>query len=136
MPYAGDSRAFFPHSLEFNYLPLSALVVGPDRYDWTPMEKLLDDVAGRGHQAIFRIFLEYPGRKNAIPAGLLKDGLKVHRWRDPAPSSAEVETPHYEDEALRATFRSFIAALGKRYDGDARIERLDGRLFYLGFRRR
>ena len=28
VPYAGDKRDLFPHSLEFNYLPLSALVIG------------------------------------------------------------------------------------------------------------
>ena len=121
VPYAGDFRSFFPHSLEFNYLPLAALVVGPDRYDWTAMDKLLDDIAGRGHQATFRIYLEYPGQKNAIPAHLLKDGLKVHRWKDPGTSSSELETPDYENEALRATLQNFIAALGKRYDGDPRI---------------
>jgi hypothetical protein len=121
VPYAGDSRAFFPHSLEFNYLPFSALVVGPGRYDWAPMEKLLDGIAGRGHQAVFRVFLEYPGKKDALPAHLLQGGLKVHRWRDAGTSPAELETPDYEDPALRAALRDFIAALGKRYDGDPRI---------------
>lgn len=121
VPYAGDSHDRFPHSLEFSYLPLSALVVGPSRYDWTPMEKLLNDIAGRGHQAIFRVFLEYPGQKGGIPEWLLKNGLKVHRWKDPGTSSAELETPDYEDKALRAMLQAFIAALGKRYDGDPRI---------------
>jgi len=121
VPYAGDVRAFFPHSLEFNYLPLSALVTGADRYDWAPLERLLDDIAGRGHQATFRIYLEYPGQKNAIPAHLLKEGLQVHRWKDPNTSPSEMETPDYENEALRATLRSFVRALGKKYDGDPRI---------------
>ena len=28
VPYQGDVRQYFPHSLEFNYLPYSALVKG------------------------------------------------------------------------------------------------------------
>jgi len=75
VPYSGDVRASFPHSLEFNTLPYSALVKGYDDFDWQPLETLLDDIAGRGHQAILRIFLEYPGRTGVIPEFLIKDGL-------------------------------------------------------------
>ncbi len=53
--------------MEFNYLPLSELVVGPDQYDWQPLEKLLDDIASRGHQSVFRIWMEYPGHREGIP---------------------------------------------------------------------
>src|SRR5690242_3589392 len=63
VPYAADVRDRFPHSMEFSYLPLSALVIGPDQYDWRPLETLLDAVAQRGHQTVFRIYLEYPGKK-------------------------------------------------------------------------
>jgi hypothetical protein len=124
VPYQADVRSFFPHSLEFNYLPYSALVNGYDEFDWSPLEELLDDVAGRGHQAIFRIFLEYPDKHGVIPDFLLNDGLKVHKYLNtntqPLPP-ARVETPDYEDQSLRRSLRAFIVALGKRYDGDPRI---------------
>ncbi len=124
VPYAGDVRDRFPHSLEFNYLPLSDLVTDYDRYDWGPLERLLNDIAGRGHQAVFRIFLEYPGKKNVIPAFLLREGLTVHKWLNtntqPFPPT-EVETPDYENPRLRRVLENFHAALGKKYDGDPRI---------------
>jgi hypothetical protein len=124
VPYAADVRAFFPHSMEFSYLPLSALVTGYGQYDWQPLETLLDKVSGRGHQAVFRIYLEYPGKKDVIPAFLVKDGLKVHKYLNtntqPFPP-AEIETPDYEDPRLRKVLQQFIAALGKKYDGDPRI---------------
>lgn len=124
VPYQGDVRALFPHSLEFNYLPYSALVKGYEEFDWLPLESMLDDIASRGHQAIFRIFLEYPNRKGSIPHFLLRDGLKVHTYLNtntqPLPP-AEVETPDYEDLNLRRSLRAFIAALGRKYDGDPRI---------------
>jgi hypothetical protein len=124
VPYEADVRAFFPHSLEFNYLPFSALVVGKDQYDWKPLEKLLDGVASRGHQTVFRIFLEYPNRKDVIPEYLIKDGLKVHKYlyteTQPLPH-APIETPDYSDKNLRAALTNFIRELGKKYDGDPRI---------------
>ncbi len=122
VPYAGEGRSGFPHSMEFDYLPLSDLVLGPQKYDWTPLEKLLQAIAQRGHQAIFRIYMEYPHRKRGIPEYLLRDGLKVHRYRNTnAQPPAMVETPDYEDPRLRKMLTDFIAALGKKYDGDLRI---------------
>jgi hypothetical protein len=47
-----------PHSMEFSYFPLSALVTGYDLYDWMPLDKLLNEAAGHGHQAVFRVYLE------------------------------------------------------------------------------
>ncbi len=124
VPYQGDLRSRFPHSLEFNYVAYSSLVKGYDEFDWEPLERMLDDIASRGHQAVFRIYVEYPNKKNIIPEFLLRDGLKVHKYLNtntqPLPPS-EVETPDYEDPNLRRSLRNFIAALGKKYDGDPRI---------------
>jgi hypothetical protein len=124
VPYQADKRTFFPHSLEFNYLPYSALVKNYDEFDWKPLEQLLDDIASRGHQAVLRIFLEYPGKQGVIPQFLVKDGLKVHKWlyteTQPLPP-APIETPDYEDKNLRKSLKSFLAAFGKKYDGDPRI---------------
>ncbi len=124
VPYASDRNLHFPHSMEFNYVGLAQLMKGYDDFDWRPLERLLDDIAGRGHQAVFRIYLEYPSKQNLIPKFLIDDGLKVHKYLNtntqPLPP-AEVETPDYEDKNLRKALKSFIAALGKKYDGDARI---------------
>jgi hypothetical protein len=124
VPYAGDRRHQFPHSMEFSYLPLSAVVVGEDEYDWSPLETLLDEVASRGHQTVFRFFLEYPDRESGIPTFLLEDGLLVHRWVnediEPVPPSPVV-TPDYADPRLRQTLVGFIHELGRRYDGDPRV---------------
>jgi hypothetical protein len=124
VPYSGDGHGSFPHSLEFNTLPYSALVRGYDDFDWQPLETLLDDIAKRGHQAVLRIFLEYPGRTGVIPEFLIKDGLKIHAYlntnTDPFPP-ALVETPDYEDQNLRRSLKSFITAFGRKYDGDPRL---------------
>jgi hypothetical protein len=114
----------FPHSMEFNYIGLNKLVVGKGKYDWTKLEALLNDVAKRGNQAVFRVFLEYPGQPSAIPTYLTDGGLKVHRYSNtntaPHPPQESI-TPDYEDPELRRCLKDFIFELGKRYDGDPRI---------------
>lgn len=117
VPYAGDHGRWFPHSMEFSYVPLSPLVVGRHEYDWRPLERVLDEIAGRGHQAIFRVYVEYPGKRDGIPQYLLDGGLKVHEWR----ADGINRTPDYADAALRECLRDFVAKLGEKYDGDPRI---------------
>lgn len=124
VPYQGNVRGKFPHSLEFNYIAYSALVKEYETFDWQPLEQMLDDIAGRGHQAVFRIYLEYPNQTGIIPEFLIKDGLKVHTYENtntaPLPP-APIETPDYEDPNLRRSLKYFVAALGQKYDGDPRI---------------
>jgi len=124
VPYARPRQNRFPHSMEFSYLPLSDLMVGPDRFDWQPLESLLEDIASRGNQAIVRIYLEYPGKDKGIPQFLIDAGMKVHRYVNtntaPLPP-ATIITPDYQDTRLHAALRSFIQAWGKRYDGDPRL---------------
>ena len=124
VPYQHPAADRFPHSMEFNYLPLSKLVIGEKVYDWRPLERLLEDIRSRGNQTVFRIFLEYPKKKNCIPRYLVDAGLKIHRYKNtntaPFPPAA-VETPDYEDPRLRRCLQDFIAALGRKYDGDPRV---------------
>lgn len=119
VPYAGDENVHFPHSLEFNYVGFTDLMKGDETFDWQPLEDLLDEISSRGHQAVFRVYLEYPEKKNVIPKFLLDDGLKVHRYLNtntqPLPP-AEVETPDYEDKNLRRALKNFIAAFGEKKD--------------------
>lgn len=124
VPYAQPAPNRFPHSMEFFYLPLSSLMSGQEKFNWQPLEKSLDAISERGHQAVFRIWMEYPGHEDGIPEFLEEQGLKVIRWQNtntqPFPEKP-VRTPDYEDPKLRAALTSFISELGRRYDGDPRI---------------
>ena len=124
VPYSGDKRQTFPHSMEFNYVPLSQLMTGMDEFNWQPLEELLNDIASRGHQAVFRIWMVYPGRDDGIPKFLIDDGLKVTTWLNDntAPFPPEkVHTPNYNDPRMRKALQNFIVAMGKKYDRDPRI---------------
>ncbi len=122
VPYANAKDDSFPHSMEFSYFPMSALITGYDQYDWKPLDKLLNTAAGHGRQAVFRVFLEWPGRVGVIPNFLIKDGLKVYKLEDLSVKPTQTnQTPDYTDPKLRSVLLQFIAELGRRYDGDARV---------------
>ena len=71
---------------------------------------------------MFRIYLEYPGKTDGIPAFLVNDGLKIHKYEDRTvtPRVKNV-TPDYADTRLHLVLKRFITAFGKKYDGDPRI---------------
>lgn len=126
VPYAGAANPdAFPHSMEFSYFPLAAVMRAPGQYDWSALERFLDQVAGRGHQAVFRFYLEYPGKPSGLPAFLQEAGVALTRWQrtpaQPGRAAVTVDTPDYRHPALAAALSDFIAALGQRYDNDPRI---------------
>jgi Domain of unknown function (DUF4832) len=124
VPYAGEHEDRFPHSMEFNYVPLSELVVGEDQYDWTALEALLNQIASRGHQAVIRIWMEYPGHDDGIPKYLEDQGVRVVEWLNtntqpfPTKKSRSVD---YTDQRVQKMLSHFIAEFGKKYDGDPRL---------------
>lgn len=118
VPYAGEGRDRFPHSMEFQYVALADLMTGPNTFDWSKLDKLLSDIASRGHQTIFRVYLEYPGEKSGVPQFLVDAGLTVHRYKA---DGQNMVTPDYADPRLRAALAAFITAMGERFDGDPRV---------------
>jgi len=133
MPYSSTRQTSqsFPHSLEWFYLPLSEVVTGPGTYDWTAVEHQLTAIAARGHQAVFRFFVDYPKKPSGIPKYLLDAGLRTFPYTDadnatsPTPSVA----PDYRDPRLIECMVQFILAFGAKYDGDVRIAYLTAGLY-------
>lgn len=122
VPYVtADAVERFPHSLEFDYFPLAALMTGPATFCWDSLEESLAVTSGRGCQLVLRVYLEYPGRESALPRFLVEDGLAVTRWSDESNGGGESATPDYSNARLRAALRKFIAAFGAKYDGDPRL---------------
>ncbi len=119
MPYAGN-YASFPYSMEWGYLPLRSLMSGPTTFNWASLDALLNQVATRGHQTVFRVYLDYPGLSTGIPQYLLDAGLTTHAYYDYGNNGVSV-SPDYENPLLVQALTNFIAALGARYDGDPRV---------------
>lgn len=114
----------FPHTLEWDYLKLSDVMIGPTNFNWEPLERKLAAAASRGHQFIVRFYLEWPGKTTGVPQYLIDAGLTLRRWTNtntqPFPPAVD-HTPDYEDPRLRAALTNFIHAFGRRYDGDPRL---------------
>lgn len=122
VPYADANVERFPHSLEFDYLKFSDLMVGPENFDWKPLESRLNVIASRGCQAVFRIWIEYPNQPSGLPPFLRDSGVKVTAWtnNEEKPPTKNI-TPDYEDERLVSAIERFIQEFGRRYDGDKRL---------------
>ena len=119
MPYAG-SYTTFPYSMEWSYIPLRSLMTGPTNFDWSSLDSLLSTDVGRGHQTVFRVYLDYPTLPTGIPQYLLDDGLVTYSYDDYGNNGVSV-CPDYENPLLDQALTNFIGALGARYDGDPRI---------------
>ena len=120
VPYASHGSDPFPHSMEYESLPLAPIQTGLNTFDWQSIDTLLNDVASRGHQVIIRVYLEFPGRPSGVPAFLIRGGLHISHYQIEG-TSGDVESPDYSDSTLIEAFKNFIAAFGKRYDGDPRL---------------
>jgi hypothetical protein len=133
IPFSGmrQGENSFPHSMEWFYLPLSDVIAGPDTYKWDALEKQLNDISRRGHQAVFRFYLDYPGRRSGIPRYLLKAGLHAFKYDDfgNGTSLTHSVSPDYSDPRLIDCLIRFIRAFGAEYDGDVRIAYLTAGLY-------
>ncbi len=94
MPYSG-SYTTFPYSMEWSYLPLRSLMTGSTNFSWSSLDMLLTNDAGRGHQTIFRIYLDYPTLPTGIPQYLLDDGLATYSYTNYGNTTSV--SPDYEN---------------------------------------
>ncbi|MBN1330336.1 MAG: hypothetical protein JXA54_12755 [Candidatus Heimdallarchaeota archaeon] len=126
-PYIGEQYDSFPYSMEYFYVPLKEVMddFGSYTFDLT-LEPNLDEVTSRGHQTIFRVYLDYPDEPTGIPDFLL-NGLTTYSYSDYGGGIC----PDYTNETLISTLEFFITELGRQYDGDVRIGFIE--LGLLGF---
>ncbi|MCR5836259.1 MAG: DUF4832 domain-containing protein [Lachnospiraceae bacterium] len=119
--YKESSNFNFPHSMEWFYIPVSAVQTGMNTFDWSALERELNDVASRGHQSVFRFYYDYPGEGNGVPQFVKDHGLTMKYYNEPADLGGSGYAPDYEDAYFRQSMQSFIAEFGRQYDGDGRI---------------
>lgn len=105
--------------LEFSYMLYNDVCKEKDVYDWTPMNKLLKEVAGRGHQAVVRFRYTYPGYSCAVP-----DYIKSWPGYEATNAKSEgrnTEFPDWRCEELQRFHMEFHRRFAERYDKDPRL---------------
>lgn len=118
----GDRSDAFPHTMEWFYLPLNAVVKGERNYDWTRFESELEKFKARGHQVALRFYLDYPGKETGVPEYLLgPDGIDQSRRYTVYGNDKISFSPDYNDPRVQALITDFVTAFGSKYDGDPRI---------------
>src|SRR5690606_25122405 len=116
--YPWETETSFPHSLEWHYIPLKAVMNGPESFTFdTGLEPALNEIAARGNQAAIRVYLEYPDKPDAIPA-FIRDNDDIEMRHNDAFNQDE---PDYDHPLMVEYLTNFIEAFGAEYDGDPRI---------------
>jgi len=119
MPYRG-SYTKFPYSMEWSYVAWRDIQTSKESFNWEVLDGLLQDVASRGHHAVFRIYADYPDTPYAVPDFLRS--VRKHPYKDFANGAhATSYSPDYDDARMVDAMTRTIQALGARYDGDPRI---------------
>lgn len=105
--------------LEFSYMLYSDVCKEKDIFDWTPMDKLLDQVAARGHQLVVRFRYTYVGKSCAVP-----DYIKNWPGYEETKGKSEGKTTYFPDwrcKELQRFHKEFHRRFAERYDSDPRL---------------
>jgi hypothetical protein len=125
-------------SLEFSYCLPCAVVKGKfdDKieYDWSSFEKLLDGVKSRGHQAIVRFRIEYPGEAiqnapnctekvvgaTAVPK-YIKEMDGYNESKNDVDGDGVTYYANWNFDELKWFYKQFYTDFAAKYDTDPRI---------------
>jgi hypothetical protein len=104
------------HALEYTYVMFAKVLVEPDTYDWTELERMLNEVAERDRHLIPRFYMHWVPWYPELPPFL--SGIVEMRQHNDFGGGW---SPYYGDPNLLDAMQKFIAAFGAKYDGDPRI---------------
>ena len=112
-----------PIQLEYSYLTYDQVVKGPGRYDWAPVDRLLDAIAGRHHQAVLRWHDTYVGKPSGVPAYI--QALPDYRGVVAPSEKKRTGFPDWSHPELRRAILEFFDRFAERYDRDPRLAFLE-----------
>jgi hypothetical protein len=110
-------------ALEYFNLRYSDVVKQKGEYDWSVVEKQLNSVASRRHQAVMRPYDTTPGQPSAVP-----DYIKaLPGYKDTVAKSENRDTgfPDWSIPEYQRFFLEFYEKLAQKYDNDPRLAFLE-----------
>ena len=106
-------------ALEYRYVGYNEVAQPNGDYDFAKLDKILEEVAERNHQAILRFYFCYVGKQTTVPQFVLdSEGYKETIGK------SENKKTHFCDwssSALQEFTLEFYKRFAGRYDGDRRI---------------
>ena len=105
--------------LEYSYMLYNEVCKQKDVFDWTPMDKLLQEVASRGHQAVVRFRYTYPGKTSAVPDYI--KALADYEQITAKSEGRDTEFPDWRHPELQRFHKEFHRRFAERYDNDPRL---------------
>lgn len=101
-------------------MPLKDVQTGYNTFDWTLLDARIEEIAARGHQAVFSTYLDYPDQVYGVP-DFLAHVPKQSYTDNGNGTHATSYSPDYSNADLQQAILNYIAALGARYDDDPRV---------------
>jgi hypothetical protein len=118
-----DHNATDAIQLEYSYFRYNDIVRERGKYDWSKVEKLLNDISRRNHQAILRFYDTHPGQQTTVP-----DYIKRRPdYKGTQGKSEKQDTgfPDWSNAEWRRFVLEFYTKFAKRYDRDRRLAFLE-----------
>ena len=105
--------------LEFSYVLYNQVVKNSGVYDWGSIDDLLDDIAGRNHQAILRFRFVYPGYETSVP-NYIKKRSDYHETKGES-EGLDTWFPDWRNYELQRFVLEFYTKFGEKYTNDPRL---------------
>ena len=108
--------------LEYSYMLYNQVCKNQDEFNWDAMDKLLAEVAARGHQAVVRFRYTYPGYASAVPDYIKAlPGYEATWAKADGRSKPDTEYPDWRCEEVQRFHKEFHRRFAERYDNDPRL---------------
>jgi hypothetical protein len=105
--------------LEFSYMKYGDVVTERDRYDWDAVERVLDAIAGRGHQAVLRFYDVYVAKETTVPAYI--KALPDYREVEALSENKQTSFSDWSHPELQRFVLEFFSRFAEKYDTDPRL---------------
>jgi hypothetical protein len=109
--------------LEYSYLRYDDVVSRKGEYDWAAVERKLQAIAGRKHQAVLRFYETWPGRTTTVPSYI--KNLPDYRETRAKSENRDTSFPDWSHPEYQRFFLEFYEKFAKRYDRDPRLAFLE-----------
>ncbi|MBI3857918.1 MAG: DUF4832 domain-containing protein [Planctomycetes bacterium] len=109
--------------LEFSYLRYGDVVAKAGEYEWASVERVLNAIAGRGHQAVLRFYDTYVGRKTTLPDYIKK--LPDYKETTAPSEKKPTDFPDWSHPEVKRFILEFYSKFAEKYDRDPRLAFLE-----------